>query len=202
MNHLAHLLLADASEAWQMGALLGDFVRGRPATLDWRAEVIAGIEHHRALDSWTDRHPLIVELKNQAPQGLRRYMGIVLDLFLDGWLCRHWQSFHGQTLAEFVAPVYAMMERHHDQFPLRLQRFCQYAINYQVLSRYHEPKVMDRVLAGVAGRLSQPGPLANARHLLAAHEAQIDDAFAEFFPAAVSWSHQWVAKRKSTMSGS
>ena len=94
------------------------------------------------------------------------------------------------------------MERHHDIFPSRLQRFCRYAITHQVLNRYHEPLVMDQVLSGVAGRLSRPGPMANARHLLAPQQDRINAAFAEFFPAAVAWSRQWVENRKSTMSGS
>lgn len=202
MNYLAHLLLADHSEQWQLGALLGDFVRGRASAQQWPADVLAGIEHHRALDSWTDAHSSILNLKQSAPGQLRRYMGIVLDLYLDAWLCRHWADFHHLPLDDFTAGIYHLMARHENWFPERLQRFCRYARKYEVLGRYHEASVMDQVLSGVAGRLSRPGPLADARNLLSDQQAQMDRAFAEFFPAAVVWSDQWVDKRKSTMSGS
>lgn len=202
MNHLAHQLLAGGDEQWRLGALLGDFVKGRDVAWRWPAAIAAGIEQHRALDAWTDQHPLIRAARQRAPQELRRYMGIVLDLMLDAWLSRHWADYCAQPLDEFAAEVYQLMRRHQAQFPERLRRFSAYAQHYQLLQRYGEAEVMDQVLAGVAQRLSRPGPLHRARVLLLPQQVFLDATFAEFFPAARRWSDQWVALRKSTMTGS
>ncbi|MCG8464666.1 MAG: ACP phosphodiesterase [Xanthomonadales bacterium] len=198
MNYLAHFLLAENNEQWRLGVLLGDVVKGRLDEQTWPALVCDGIQHHRAVDRWTDSHELVDTARELAPKPLRRYMGIVFDLMLDAWLSRHWQDWHDRPLAQFSADLYALMNRHHPQLPARLQRFSRYAQEYQVLSRYHEDAVMDRVLAGVASRLSRPGPLSDARRLLAPNQKQLDACFARFWPQAVHWSGQWVAELQAT----
>ncbi|MEC8942826.1 MAG: DUF479 domain-containing protein, partial [Verrucomicrobiota bacterium] len=57
MNYLAHLYLAGPTDASRIGNLLGDFVKGTPASLEgaYPVEVIAGIVMHRKLDRFTDR---------------------------------------------------------------------------------------------------------------------------------------------------
>ena len=207
MNYLAHLLLAAPEEHWRLGALLGDHVKGRAAVAAWPEKVALGITHHRALDYWTDTHPLMRAAREHAPPELRRYMGIVLDVMLDGWLCRHWRDYSAHTLDAFTADAYALLRRHEQHLPPDLRRFTHYAEDLQLFSRYHEPPVMDRVFHGIAQRLSRPGPLAQARPLLVPVQAQLDACFAGFFPQAQQWSAQWIAAqrsgaRKSTISGS
>ena len=51
MNFLAHLQLAGADENLRMGAMLGDFVRGRAALEAFKPEVQTGILLHRRIDS-------------------------------------------------------------------------------------------------------------------------------------------------------
>lgn len=198
MNYLAHFLLAEDDEQWRLGVLLGDSVKGRLEGQAWSGAVRDGIQHHRAVDRWTDSHEMVDAVRDLAPKTLRRYMGIVFDLMLDAWLSRHWQQWHGQSLTHFSAELYQLMERHYENLPERLQRFSRYARTHQVLSRYHDDAVMDRVLSGVAGRLSRPGPLSEARRLLAPQQAQMDEYFARFWPEAVRWSGQWVAERRAT----
>lgn len=201
MNYLAHLYLAAADDEWQLGAWLGDFVRGDAAGLPWSARVVAGVQHHRALDTWTDAHPLMQQARERAPQALRRYMGIVWDLFLDAWLCARWQQFSTAPLPLFAEQALALLQRHHPTLPQRLQDFAHYARHYQVLGRYHEAAVMDRVLHGVAGRLSRPGPLAQARELWLPQWDWLEQQFAQFFPQAQAWSEAWVQdwhRRRST----
>lgn len=192
MNYLAHFYLAVADEEWQLGAWLGDFVRGDTAALVWPERVVAGIQHHRALDTWTDAHPLMQGARERAPPALRRYMGIVWDLFLDAWLCRHWQGFSSAPLEDFAGQALALLQDHHERLPPRLQRFAGYAQRYQVLGRYHEEAVMDQVLQGVAGRLSRPGPLAQARELWLPQQDWLNQQFALFFPQARIWSEAWI----------
>ena len=50
MNFLAHLVLAGADEDLRMGAMLGDFVRGREALQSFEPPVQTGILLHRRID--------------------------------------------------------------------------------------------------------------------------------------------------------
>jgi len=58
MNYLAHLMLADDSDASRIGNLLGDFTKGTLASLAevYPDEIIRGIKMHRAVDRFTDSH--------------------------------------------------------------------------------------------------------------------------------------------------
>lgn len=202
MNHLAHVLLAGENDEWRLGALLGDFVKGRDGPEQWPAAVAASIRMHRALDTWTDGHPRVVALRQQAPSELRRYMGIAVDVYFDHLLSRQWALYCPTPLPLYAQRVYALLDEHYGSLPPGLQRFSHYARRYDVLARYGETAIIDQVFAGIAGRLSRSGPLARARPLLTPLKDQLESVFAEFFPAAVAWAASWRTEAKSTITGS
>nr|MBR9810071.1 hypothetical protein [bacterium] len=65
MNFLAHFHLAQPTDGSRIGALLGDFVRGTPESLQTRfpPEVVNGIILHRAIDRFTDSHEIFLKSK-------------------------------------------------------------------------------------------------------------------------------------------
>ena len=108
MNYLAHLYLAEQSSEGLLGSLLGDFVKGR---LDDRypETVRRGIALHRAIDSFTDAHPLHRESRNRIGGERRRYAGIIIRLLrplsvqsLDGVLGRKPCQLLGTRLRHFA----------------------------------------------------------------------------------------------------
>ena len=75
MNHFCHLFLARPSVESRVGNLLGDFARG----LDTRSlpeQVREGLEHHRAVDAFTDAHPEVLACKANFSHQRRRFSGI------------------------------------------------------------------------------------------------------------------------------
>ena len=64
MNYLAHLYLAEQTSEGLLGSLLGDFVKGRLESRFPEA-VRRGIVLHRAIDTFTDAHPLHLESRNR-----------------------------------------------------------------------------------------------------------------------------------------
>ena len=62
MNYLAHLLLAGDQPESVIGAMLGDFVRGRQAE-QYSAGIRAGIRLHVRIDSFTDSHLIVAVSK-------------------------------------------------------------------------------------------------------------------------------------------
>ena len=92
MNYLAHLYLADNTpESW-VGAMLGDFVKG--AIKDKYAPIIQyNIELHRRIDAYTDAHPIVRAAKPLIASERRRFAGILLDIFYDHYLAKHWARF-------------------------------------------------------------------------------------------------------------
>ncbi|HSB98034.1 MAG TPA: ACP phosphodiesterase, partial [Spongiibacteraceae bacterium] len=132
MNYLAHFHLARASDAWIIGALLGEYVKG-PLTGAWPPEWEQGIRLHRQIDAFSDQHATRLQFARLLPTEYRRYAGIVLDVYCDYLLSLHWQSFHDEALADFAERVYALLVQHMARLPPPAERMAQRLIDYDVL---------------------------------------------------------------------
>ena len=80
MNFLAHLILAGNDEDLRLGAMLGDFVRGKEALEVFGPGIRSGIMLHRHIDSFTDSLPSVEALRKEFKPPFRRYAGIIIDL--------------------------------------------------------------------------------------------------------------------------
>ncbi len=134
MNYLAHLYLAEQSREGLLGSLLGDFVKGR---LDDRfpETVRRGIALHRAIDSFTDAHPVHLESRNRIGRQRRRYAGNIVDVSYDHFLCRSWTEYSNENLASFTARVYDILGEHRDDLPDRLRRIAPHMIADETLRK-------------------------------------------------------------------
>ena len=72
MNFLAHLLLAGDDEGLRLGAMLGDFVRGKQALAEYDDDIQRGTMLHRHIDAFTDSLPGISELRSGLLPPFRR----------------------------------------------------------------------------------------------------------------------------------
>ena len=88
-----------------LGGLLGDFVFGKSILEDWRPSVRVEIIRHRRIDRYTDDHPTVVAARALFGP-LRRYSGIVLDVYFDHLLARDWRHWNDAPLDEFTTRVY------------------------------------------------------------------------------------------------
>ena len=181
MNYLAHFYLAEQSSEGLLGSLLGDFVKGR---LDDRfpQTVRRGIALHRAIDSFTDAHPLHLESRNRIGGERRRYAGIIIDVCYDHFLCRHWAEYSSESLDRFAARVYDILREHQDALPDRLRRMVPHMIANDWLGSYAELVNVGRALDGIAERIVRSNPLAGAVIEIEANYRELDGDFQRFFP--------------------
>ena len=107
MNYLAHVFLAGPAPADRVGGLIGDFVKGvldpPPPGLD--AALIDGVRLHRSIDSFADRHPAFQRSRARVSAARRRVSGIMVDLFYDHFLARHWTALAGQRRFDARLPA-------------------------------------------------------------------------------------------------
>jgi acyl carrier protein phosphodiesterase len=181
MNHLAHFLLAADDDQSRMGTLLGDFVRG-PDLSAWPPRVAAAIRLHRRVDSITDTHADVAAVKHLVDPPLRRYAGILLDVFFDHFLTAQWQHWHAAPLQDYCTGVYASLAGSADQMPDAAGSLARRMGEYDILRAAASRAGVSRVLTRIAGRLSRPVALADGVHSLDAHYAEFDRAFRKFFP--------------------
>jgi len=113
LNFLAHFHLAWPDEGLVAGGLEGDYCKG-PLRGELPDDIERGVRLHRAVDAYTDGHPLIAQLRRDLPGDLRRYAGILIDLSFDHFLSKHWERYCDIPLAQFNAGVYrSLRNREH-----------------------------------------------------------------------------------------
>ena len=182
MNYLAHAWLARHSDEAILGGLLGDFVFGRSVLQDWRPSVRIEIVRHRRIDRYTDEHPAVVEARALFG-GLRRYAGIVLDVYFDHRLARDWPRWNDESLHDFTARVYRVLREHRDELPPRLQAIAPRMAAHDWLGSYAVRGNVDGAVRGIATRLSRRGEvLVACLQDLRLHEPALESAFEAFFP--------------------
>lgn len=182
MNHLAHALLADAGGVeFALGSAAGDFVHGRPDPA-WPAARQAGLRFHRRVDGFTDAHPEVVAARRCFEPPLRRYAGILLDVWFDHLLVRDWDLHCDEPLAAFARRWLALLDARGAELPLSLRSFTAWMHAHDLPAGYGDPGTIDVVLHGISVRLSRPSPLAIALPELEARADVLHRHFERFFP--------------------
>ncbi|MDX1554983.1 MAG: ACP phosphodiesterase [Xanthomonadales bacterium] len=198
MNFLAHLHLAGDDDGLRLGALLGDFTKGRRALRKYPPEVQTGIELHRFIDSTTDDQAAVVALRERIEQPFRRYAGIIIDLAMDHRLAISWDRFSDQSLAEFDAGVREMLARHDALVPRRLRSFMEYADRYGLFEAYRDEKEVLLSLRGVGRRFLRPNPLHRVDEIWAELKPAFIDCFEIVYPRVQSAVAGWLNTRSTT----
>ncbi|WP_213875150.1 ACP phosphodiesterase [Pseudomonas sp. dw_358] len=180
MNYLAHLHLGGQSPQQLLGSLYGDFVKGR---LEGRfaPDLEAAIRLHRQIDAYTDSHPLVLSALQLFSAERRRYAGIILDVFFDHVLARHWRQYHPEPLGAFTARFYEVLGSTPD-LPGRLAQIAPSMTADDWLGSYRDFRVIEPVLNGIARRLSRPEGLAGAFAEVRDLYEPLSETFFAFYP--------------------
>ncbi|KQB52871.1 ACP phosphodiesterase [Pseudomonas endophytica] len=180
MNYLAHLHLGGQQPEELLGSLYGDFVKGR---LQGRfsTAIESAIQLHRSIDVFTDAHPLVNQSLSRFTQTRRRYAGIVLDVFFDHCLARDWSQYAEGPLERFTSRFYQLLVAQ-PQLPERLADIAPHMAAHDWLGSYRDFEVLERVISGIARRLSRPEELNGAMHDLRALYEPLSEDFNAFYP--------------------
>ena len=191
MNHLAHFHLTGGSEPLVVGALLGDCIKG---PLDGRLSqpLELGVRLHRRVDAFMDGHPLLRQLRSLFPGRERRLAGIVLDMYFDHLLVRHWRRFHERELAHFSSSIYAILRRNLAQFPASATHQLGRMIEHDLLNRYGDSSLIDGVLERIGTRLGQPVAMRAASARAGARLDELEQTFLVFYPEAITMARRMV----------
>ncbi len=190
MNHLAHALLADpGGTEFAIGSSMGDFIHGHPDAA-WPGPRQAGLRFHRAIDRFTDAHPEVVAARRSFQPPLRRYAGIMLDVWFDHLLVHAWRRFDAEPLDAFAERWLALLDQHAADLPASEQRFLGFMHGHDLPIGYGDAGTIGDVMRGLAGRLSRPSPIADALPALEARGTALQRHFDAFFPDLVQHARE------------
>ena len=92
MNHLAHLYLSQTNVDLMVGNFIADRVKGKDL-LNYSESVQKGIEMHRAIDTFTDEHAVVMKSKKRLFPVYHKYAAVIVDMFYDHILAKNWEEY-------------------------------------------------------------------------------------------------------------
>lgn len=181
MNWLAHLLLSDPTPAFRLGGILPDFASSSALT-DLPPEFQRGVHRHRQIDAYTDAHPVFRRSVQRFEPPLRRFGGILIDIFYDHFVSREWTSLSDVPLSDFLAEVYASIESHRADLPEVAYHRLVDVQTHNYLGSYGSMEGLTRTLDGLGHRFRRPVDLVPAMAVFQQHYAAFQSDFRSFFP--------------------
>ncbi|MFQ5936760.1 MAG: ACP phosphodiesterase [Acidiferrobacterales bacterium] len=190
MNYLAHVFLSGRSADAVIGGLLGDFVKGSVGS-GYEARVWQGIVLHRRIDGFTDAHEVVQASRRLVSRERRRFAGIMVDVFYDHFLARHWPRYADIPLDEFTREVYAVLLHHRDRLPERLRYIVPRMVGDDWLGTYRELWRVGAALDGISRRLRRSNTLVGGVRELESNYDRFEHHFLSFFPQLMLFVDQW-----------
>jgi acyl carrier protein phosphodiesterase len=195
MNWLAHTFLSEPNVQFQLGNLLADLVRGperEPMSADFRR----GADCHKIIDAFTDSHPLVRRSRGQVPSEYRRFSGVLIDVFYDYLLAKHWGSYAAESLPEFTQRFYAQVQGKEDNLPEPARATLGRIVRHDLLGSYRQiggvEHALRRISTYLASRWQKPFALDRCVPALLRTESALDADFLEFFPQLQNRVADWL----------
>ena len=184
MNFLAHFILAKPTDASRVGALLGDYVRGTPESLigQFPDEVIEGIILHRRIDRFTDEHPVFLACKQWLRKDRRKLAGIIIDIYFDHFLAKHWQRFGEGELETFISKLYELLDRRADWLTPELRKIVPRMKDEDWLYASRSIEGLGLTFQRMSCRRDFLKPIIAAEEDLKRHYIKFERAFLDFYP--------------------
>ncbi|BAE73919.1 conserved hypothetical protein [Sodalis glossinidius str. 'morsitans'] len=195
MNFLAHLHLATLAQSSLLGNLMANFVRGDPDGL-YPPAVVAGIRMHRRIDSLTDDHDAVRQIRTLFSPATRRVAPIALDVVWDHFLARHWSQVESQwPLAGFVLRAQLEIAPALPDTPAGFQSLNRYLWRERWLLRYPDMPFLAQVLNGMAQRYLRLSALEAIFSEIQMHYRPLEEAFWHLYPAMIQLARQGALGR-------
>lgn len=180
MNFLAHLYLSGENEQIRLGNFIGDFVKGRYFS-EYPDDVQRGILLHRFIDTYTDKHHIVIHAKKRLQAKYGHYSGVVIDMFYDHFLAVQWDTYSKQTLRAFVKNVHYMLRENFDILPKKVKHFLPIMIASRRLESYSTIKGIENALRIMSRYTTLPAQTPYAIDVLKLNYSDLENEFNDFF---------------------
>ncbi len=189
MNFLAHIYLSFEDPEITLGNFFADHIRGNKY-LHFPSKIQKGILLHRAIDSFTDAHPVPRMSSKRLHKNYSHYSRVIVDIYYDHFLAKNWTDYSAKPLDIFVDEFYDLLESNYDLLPLGTQRMMPYMIADNWLFNYSKLEGIARVLNGMNRRTNNKSKMNFAIVDLEEHYVEFENEFQSFFKELITFSRQ------------
>jgi acyl carrier protein phosphodiesterase len=188
MNFLAHIYLSGDNDLIKIGNFMADGIRGKQFEV-FSSEIKKGILLHRAIDTYTDSHPIFRQSTKRLHSDYHHYAGVIVDVFYDHFLAKNWHLYCDEKLEEFVDRFYKSLHDNQVALTLKTQNLMPYMIKQNWLVSYRSIDGIKQILTQMDHRTKNESKMRFATNELSEFYFEFENEFATFFKDLISFSN-------------
>jgi len=191
MNFLAHIHLSGNDPNIMVGNFIGDFVKGKKVN-NYESDITKGILLHRAIDYFTDTHPVVAISKGRLRNKYRHYSGVIVDIFYDHFLASNWRQYHSKSLEKFAEEAYHSVLSYKEILPEKALYVLKFMMKNNWLVSYASIEGISSVLYGMSRRTKYKSNMEKATKELVEYYDLFKREFEEFYPDLKEYASDYI----------
>ena len=188
MNFLAHNYLSGDNDLIKIGNFMADGIRGKHFE-SYPLEIQKGIILHRAIDTFTDAHPVFRQSTKRLHQHYHHYAGVIVDIFYDHFLAKNWSCYSDEKLEDFVERFYQSLRENNNVLSERTIKIMPILFKENWLVSYRTISGIDHILTQMDIRTKNKSNMRFASNELSEYYTEFEDHFSEFFEELIVHSN-------------
>ena len=180
MNFLAHLYLSGDNDLLKIGNFMADGIHGKHFD-NFPTDVQKGIILHRAIDTFTDAHPIFRQSTKRLHANYHHYSGIIVDIFYDHFLAKNWNTYSDEKLEYFIERFYQSLKDNYESLTLKTQKMMPDMIDNNWLLSYQTIAGIENVLVNMDNRMKREANMRFAVAELKIFYSEFEQEFITFF---------------------
>lgn len=193
MNYLAHIYLSGEDDELRIGNFIADSVKGKEY-LDFPERIGQGIILHRAIDDFTDSHPIFKESTGRLFEKYGHYSRVIVDILYDHFLAANWKMFSDTSLETYSEDFYELLKQNTEILPERVQYFLPFMVRDNWLLSYATIEGIGRILSQMNRRTEFQSRMNLATEDLKLHYSEFENDFFRFFAEIQEFCEQEISK--------
>lgn len=180
MNFLAHIYLSGDNELLKIGNFMADGIRGKQFE-NYPIEIQKGIILHRAIDTFTDAHPIFRQSTKRLHANYHHYSGVIVDILYDHFLAKNWHNYSKVKLEDYVNHFYQSLEDNKNILSERTISIMPILMRENWLVCYRTIEGIKHILTQMDQRTKNQSKMRFATNELTEFYVEFEKEFTDFF---------------------
>jgi acyl carrier protein phosphodiesterase len=189
MNFLAHIYLSGDNDLMKIGNFMADGIRGKHFET-FPIEIQRGIVLHRAIDTFTDAHPVFRTSTKKLHNRYHHYSGVIVDVFYDHFLSKNWTRYSDENLDDYIQRFYQTLGDNREVLTEKTIYLMPYMIKQNWLLSYQTVSGIDTILTQMDSRTKNKSKMRFASEELQESYLEFEQEFTIFFEDLRAHVHQ------------
>ena len=189
MNFLAHIYLSGDNELLKIGNFMADGIRGKQFE-NYPLDIQKGIILHRAIDTFTDAHPIFRQSTKRLHANYHHYSGVIVDILYDHFLAKNWHDYSNVQLEKYASQFYLSLENNKNILSERTISIMPILMRENWLVCYRSVEGINHILTQMDRRTKNQSKMRFATNELIEFYAEFEKEFTEFFSELILFTNK------------